>query len=204
MERLLLASLLCASMLSGFASAYTPQEQERMTRESYREKLGQWPSIVFLCLVPDIQGTPAESAKRICDRAKTEARLIAAQSNVSLRTVDAIPEAYGISVVDGSLVLQMDVAQTQDGGAPSAAAISMRAWAFASSVTFKERDPKDRLTVVREHLRTGELTLWDHPAAIGGSMDAPASLVDQMSDVSEQMLKRFFATYIEAQQPAAP
>lgn len=204
MERLLLATLLCASMLSGAASAYTPQEQERMARESYREKLGQWPSILFLCLVPDIQGTPEDSAKRICDRAKTEARLIAAQSNLSLRTVDTIPQAYGVSVVDESLVLQMDVAQTQEGSAPSAASISMRAWAFASSVPFKERDPKDRLTVAREHLRTGELTLWDHPTAIGGSMDTPASLVDQMADLSEQMLKRFFATYLEAQQAPSP
>jgi hypothetical protein len=204
MERLLIATLLCASMFAGSLPAYTPQEQEHALKEMNRRSLSGWPFILFFCNVPPPDSNAQESAKRICEASASEARLIAAQSNLSLRTVDSLERAYAISYIDGALVLEMDVVQTQDAQVPSGASVSLEAWSYATSVSFKEYDRADRFTVVREQVRSGRLNLWLRRTVIGGSTEDPRSLVTEMSASSEQMLKQFFADYLEAQQPASP
>lgn len=201
MERassLLLTISLFAFLVPGIAEAYTERQKEEVIREANRRSLSDWPSVVFFCDTGESEGQAYLAARKICEAASTEARLVAAQSRVPFRVDPTIGNAMMSSVADGALVLEQTVIQTQDGLAPGAIFISLKAWAYSPKTTFEVRDPADGLTVLREHERTGALLLWEQRTAIGASEDTPDSLVDQMSDLSETLIKQFFAQYLEA------
>jgi hypothetical protein len=180
------------------ANDYTQAEKEALVSEGQRASLGGWPSITFFCEFDEGQS----DAQRVCDAAATEARLIAAQSKIQLRVAPQYRAMYASSVVDGALILHFKVRQTAPGMAPSGMSINADAWGFVSEAKFKKFDPPGSLNLVGEVSRSGELVLWSHPAAVGGSADAPSALVPDMTDAAEQILKRFFATFLEAQSPS--
>ena len=173
-------------------SAEGRRELEAFAAEKRKQNFADWKGIAFYCEVEDPSSV---SASRVCENTYTNTEFLAATANVPLVKIWDGYELGIRSLVGEFLILQVKILATKQ-GSPTAINISIQAYASYSQATEdshlarKRNDP-------RRNSRSGDLILWERKI-IGASGGEGGDLVQPMSQGVEQLLKQFFADFINA------
>lgn len=168
------------------------REVDTFQKEQNRKNLTGWNGILFYC---PIEKQSSHALNEICEKSYTNAEFLSASAKINLTKAQDGYEVGYMSRASDLLILEIELDATKS-GTPSAVHARLRAYAGYSEAVqesqFKEQK-KSRATP-----RSGDIIFWER-TAIGASSGTDKDLVTPMSEAIEQLLKQFFADYLNAQ-----
>lgn len=168
------------------------RQLDEYQKKNNRENLTGWNGVIFYCPIDE---QSSRALNEICENSYTNAEFLAASAKVNLKKARSGYEVGFSSRVSDFLILEVELGATKP-GIPSAVHASLRAYVGYSEVVTKSGYEGQKRA--RETPRSGDLIFWER-ATMGASSGSDQALVAPMSEAIEQLLKQFFADYLNAQ-----
>jgi hypothetical protein len=165
---------------------------DEQQKEQDRKNFTGWNGILFYC---PIEEQSSRALNEICEKSYTNANFLAASAKVNLTKVRSGYEVLFKSRISDFLILEVELGATKP-GTPSAVHARLRAYVDYSEVV--EKSGYEGQKRAREIPRSGDLIFWER-TVIGASSGSDQALVAPISESIEQLLKQFFADYLNAQ-----
>jgi hypothetical protein len=170
----------------------TDQWVEKYTEDNNRENFSGWEGILFYCFHNGKQSDRVLT--EICERSYTNANFLATSSKINLTKAQSLRQIGFESYVGNRLILMIDL-HANGSQPPVAVAAKLQAYTSYSGPVKKYPLLSEQ---PQENPRSGTLILWEREA-IGATSGLGQDLLSPVSEAIEQMLKQFFADYLNAQ-----
>ncbi|MCO6057964.1 hypothetical protein NG726_14955 [Pseudomonas sp. MOB-449] len=168
------------------------RKAEIYQKEQYQKNLTGWNGILFYC---PIEKQSSHALNEICENGYTNAEFLSASAKINLTRARDGYEVGLMSRISDLLILEIELGATKS-GAPSAFHARLRAYVGYSEAV--EKSQFEEKKKARGIPRSGDIIFWER-TAIGASSGTDKDLVTPMSKAIEQLLKQFFADYLNAQ-----
>lgn len=191
-------ALVCLLVLTSAGAGTEPtaeqrQRLEEMQKITNKQNFTGWKGILVYCAGAD---PSIEGLREICEKTYTNANFLSAAAKLDVVKAISAAELGYRSVLDDFLVLEITLNATQH-GAPTAIHANVRAYVHYSKAIDTSFNAQERKGP-RATTRSGDLVFWER-VVTGATSGTGQDLVVPVADSIEQLLKQFFADYLNAQ-----